>query len=382
MFPLIVWSQPAEVRTTKRVVAANENPLASEEIKMLGGLRRSNIRRLAGAGAFSLLAAIALCICPAEASPIYNGGPIISGTPDVYFIWYGNWGTDSALSLLPSFVGSLSGTAYLGTDKTMGGNGLVNFDGSTFISSSLNSSLYLNNINKPTTQIESIVLGALAKDLLPNDPNGIYDVLTAPGVNVRGFNTQFCGYHDSTDWGGATPGIQFGFIGDPTASQTGCYEQGPGRSPKTSPNGNFGADAMASVIAHELVETVTDPLGTAWWDSQRRSSTYGYENSDMCAWNFGSVYQTSNGAYANYNSGGKNYLLQQLWVNTGGGLGYSGGHCGMSSAGSSSSVSPASTRGADVALSAPEPSTIAVMGMGLASLGGFSILRRRKKQAA
>ena len=47
------------------------------------------------------------------------------------------------------------------------------------------------------------------------------------------------------------------------------------------PNGNAAADAMISVIAHELAEAATDPLLNAWFDSA------GYENADKCAWDFG-----------------------------------------------------------------------------------------------
>jgi hypothetical protein len=207
--------------------------------------------------------------------------------------------------------------------------------------------------------------------LLPYDPLGIYDVLTAPGLYVSGFNTKFCGFHGSTNWGKSTLGTQYGFIGDPTATQNGCHIY------SNTPNGNFGADAMASVIAHELIETVTDPTGTAWWDSKRRSSTYGYEDADMCAWNFGTTSTTPSGAKYNYVSGGKDYLLQQEWVNTGGGSGYNGGHCGMSGGGFG--VAANGTSGLDVALSdavlVPEPSTIALIGSALA---GLAVLRRRR----
>src|SRR5579859_2186839 len=242
---------------------------------------------------FAALIACVFCPTTAGASPIYNGGPVISGTPDVYFIWYGNWGSNTAQTILPTFVKGLSGTPYLATETSMSGDGLVSFGGSTQISSTAHSSLYLGSLNNPFSQIQSIVMGALSQNLVPHNPLGIYDVLTAPGLYVNGFNTQFCGYHDSTNWGGSL-GVQFGFIGDPTATQSGCYAQ------NVSPNGNFGADAMASVIAHELIETVTDPTGTAWWDSQTASSTYGNENADMCAGNFGSVYKPANGSYANY----------------------------------------------------------------------------------
>jgi hypothetical protein len=320
-------------------------------------------------------AALLACaaVTPAEASPIYNGGPVISGTPDVYFIWYGGWGSNTAQTILPTFVSGLTGTPYLATETSMSGDGLVSFGGSTHISSTTNSSLYLGGLKNPSSQIASIVEGALSLNLLPTDPNGIYDVLTAPGLFVKGFNTSFCGYHDSTNWGGSSLGVQFGFIGDPTSTQRGCYVQ------KTSPNGNFGADAMASVIAHELIETVTDPTGTAWWDSQSASSTYGYEDADMCAWNFGSVYKTANGSSANYSSGGKNYLLQQEWVNTGGGLGTTGGMCAMSYTGTASASLVSGGGGFNIARAVPEPNTLSLFSTILA---GVAVARRRKAKAA
>jgi len=321
----------------------------------------------------SVFATAMLGTVAAQAGPIYNGGPVIGGTPDVYFIWYGNWGSNSASSILPGFVQTLSGSTYLGTEMTMAGDGLVAYAGATSISSSQNSSLYLGGLSNPSSQIQSIVQNTLAHGLLPYDPLGVYDVLTAPGLYVSGFNTKFCGFHGSTNWGRNTLGTQYGFIGDPTASQTGCYIQ------SNSPNGNFGADAMASVIAHELIETVTDPTGTAWWDSKRRSSTYGYEDADMCAWNFGPTGLTPSGARYNYTSSkGTNYLLQQEWVNTGGG----GGYCGMSGGGSGASGTNG-VSGFDVALSdaveAPEPSTLTLTGSALA---GLAILRRRRSRAA
>jgi hypothetical protein len=71
---------------------------------------------------------------------------------------------------------------------------------------------------------------------------------------------------------------------------------------------------MASIIAHELEEAVTDPDLNAWFDRR------GYENADKCAWTFGNTYTTSNGAQANMNLGGSDYLIQRNWVNASGGM--------------------------------------------------------------
>src|SRR5262245_50643192 len=37
----------------------------------------------------------------------YGGGPVMLGTPDVYFIWYGNWTNHPAKTILPDFMSHL-----------------------------------------------------------------------------------------------------------------------------------------------------------------------------------------------------------------------------------------------------------------------------------
>jgi hypothetical protein len=65
---------------------------------------------------------------------------------------------------------------------------------------------------------------------------------------------------------------------------------------------------MASILAAELSNTITDPGFTAWYDK------FLYEQADKCAWSYGTTYTTTNGARANVHLGARDYLLQQLWV--------------------------------------------------------------------
>src|SRR5258705_7328689 len=74
---------------------------------------------------------------------------------------------------------------------------------------------------------------------------------------------------------------------------------------------------MASILAHELSETATDPQLNAWYDST------GAENDDKCAWTFGTTYSVGNGSIANMKLGTRDFLIQQNWVNKG------GGYCGQ-----------------------------------------------------
>ena len=66
-------------------------------------------------------------------------------------------------------------------------------------------------------------------------------------------------------------------------------------------------DAMASLLIAELANTLTDPNFRGWHDK------LGLGIADKCAWNFGTTYRAPNGALANVQSGGKHFLLQQLW---------------------------------------------------------------------
>jgi len=74
------------------------------------------------------------------------------------------------------------------------------------------------------------------------------------------------------------------------------------------PNGDD-ADATINVVSHEHNESITDPLGNAWFDMQ------GYENGDKCAWNFGTTLGRTAYGYYNQVIGSGKYYVQQEWSN-------------------------------------------------------------------
>jgi hypothetical protein len=159
--------------------------------------------------------------------------------------------------------------------------------------------------------IQSVVSSAITSGALPKDTNAVYFVLTSADVNATsGFCTQYCGWHNHGTIAGSD--IKFSFVGNPDRCPAACAEQ------STSPNGNAGADGMASIIAHELEEAATDPDLNAWFDSR------GYENADKCAWTFGTTYNAAGGGKANMTLGSRDFLIQQNWVNA------SGGYCALS----------------------------------------------------
>ena len=127
--------------------------------------------------------------------------------------------------------------------------------------------------------ILSIVSSAISGGHLPSDPNGIYFVLTWQDVQeTSGFISQYCGWHSHGTIGGVD--IKYSFVGNAnTQGLSSCAAQ-----TSSSPNGDPAADAMASIIAHELEESTSDPDLNAWYDDS------GNENADKCVWTFGTTY--------------------------------------------------------------------------------------------
>ena len=240
----------------------------------------------------------------------YHGGPVMTAGVNAYIIWYGNWSGNTATTILPKLLTGISGSPYYRINTTYhnGANqivpNLVKYAGSTTDAYSQ------GKTNLSDGQINSVVSSAISSGRLPKDANGVYFVLTSVDVTKSGFLTSYCGWHTSAAIAGAN--IKYAFVGNPGANSK-CSVQ-----TSVSPNGNVGADAMASIIAHELEESATDPNLNAWYDR------HGYENADKCAWTFGSTYSVANGSKANMSLGGLNFLIQRNWVNA------SGGYCALS----------------------------------------------------
>jgi Phosphate-induced protein 1 conserved region len=236
----------------------------------------------------------------------YHGGPVILGTTNVYYIWYGNWSGNTATTILTNLAQGIGGSPYFNINTTYydGSNihvtNAVSYAGSTTDS-------YSHGTSLSDAQIQAVVSGAVSSHALPTDTHGVYFVLTSADVTASsGFCTQYCGWHTHGTINGSD--IKYAFIGNPDRCPSACEAQ------TTSPNGNAGADGMASIISHELEEAVTDPDLNAWYDRR------GEENADKCAWTFGTESTASNGSKYNQTFGGLKYLIQRNWVNASGGF--------------------------------------------------------------
>jgi len=252
----------------------------------------------------------------------YNGGAVMLGKVNVYLIFYGDWsGTQGSgsnptvMNLITNFASTLGGSGWWNiiTTYTQGNGARMSNNlalaGTAMVSGSSSVS---------QTMLGQLVSSTITSALLPKDKSGIY--LVIPSQNIKdpantGSSgcTSYCGYHTSVTLTDGTP-IVWGFITNPYScpNYSGCMYYGSG-----TVNGNAAADAMVSVIAHEIAEAATDPFGYGWWNSGF-SKNPGYENGDMCAWNYGTT------ANSNIILGSNKYLIQQNWLNVG------SGSCAMS----------------------------------------------------
>lgn len=237
----------------------------------------------------------------------YHGGPVLTSTTNVYYIWYGNWSGNSAVTILTDLASNIAPSPYYNINTTYSQSGgvfvknAVHFAGSTTDS-------YSHGTTLSDSAVLAVVSSAISSGRLPKDTNALYFVLTSADVTESsGFCTQYCGWH--TYGTISSSNIKYSFVGNPDRCINACAAQ------TTGPNGNAGADGMASIIAHELEETATDPDLNAWYDSR------GAENADKCAWTFGTTYTVANGSKANMRLGTRDFLIQQNWVNA------SGGYC-------------------------------------------------------
>jgi hypothetical protein len=257
---------------------------------------------------------------PASGTGIsYHGGPIIYAQQVAAIYWSGGTiyaggpapGTtgpgSSDGSLVGFFLSNLGGSPYYNINTTY-------YDGTnTSVQNSVTYTQYwASNTNVPLpgipvldAQIQDQIVSGFTSGALTFDPNTLYLVFSDALVNLGGeFGVVYCAYHGHFTWNGND--VKY-------AAMPHDIDFPDCNALNGSPNDDPAADAEVNTLAHETEETNTDPDLNAWYDDA------GNENADKCAWNFGSTYTTANGATANMTIGGRDFLVQQNWVNAGSG---------------------------------------------------------------
>jgi hypothetical protein len=246
---------------------------------------------------------------------LYHGGPVMTGSNDVYLIWYGGWTANTAgstQSIVTDYVSFLGSSPYfqINTGYTDASGAAPN--GALLYAGSVND-VYSHGPSLTVADIEEVVAQQISAGHLPLDTTGIYLVLATPDVtDIQPNGSMYCTpgafpHHGLALLSSEIP-VKYGFIGHPSRCPTSVGSQFNGGAWPT-PNDNFPADVIVSTIAHVLNALVTNPSNTSWFDR------YGLENADKCYNTFGETYTTPNGARANMRLGARDYLIQQNWVN-------------------------------------------------------------------
>ncbi len=252
----------------------------------------------------------------------YHNGPVLTDKQAVYLIWYGNWASNiSQQIILADFIATVGSSPYFlintGYPNSAGQapNGDLALGGGAL-------DAYSHGASLSEADVADVVANAFRTGGLVFDPRGIYAVLTSADVTVIDTVTQFCltccNLHGHSVIAGSD--FRYVFVGSPRRCPSACATQA--QSPNGDYSGNYEADSMASWLAAALSEVLTDPYDDAWHDR------YGLENAEKCEGTYGETYTVTNeagqSALANIHLGGRDYLLQQNWVNG------KKGHCAMS----------------------------------------------------
>jgi hypothetical protein len=259
----------------------------------------------------------------------YNGGALYSGNVAIYPVWVGTW-THARQELWNEILSNLI--------TSLPENGQINTPDQLFATDSLYFSLLKPKIPTPTLSwpvedvsksisvagsgiipvsiddVATYIDTAITTGLVPSPTDAathglkpIYVYIGASNTILNGFGTLYCGWHSYGTY--LTTDAPYIALQDFTPNLLRACAWPTNRI--TSPNGDPYADSMASVLAHEVSESLTDPYFDAWYDAN------GWENADKCAWNFGTTKTGKNeaGTYKyNLTSGDSRYLIQRNWL--------------------------------------------------------------------
>ncbi|HEU4979447.1 MAG TPA: hypothetical protein VFT42_11160 [Solirubrobacteraceae bacterium] len=246
---------------------------------------------------------------------VYHGGPVM-GTNTTHAIYWGPASSFAAgyQTVIDGFLGNvaaasgLSSNVYWSDTQYYGPTGAHITYSSTFGADSILDTDAIPNDCRdsytPNACVSDTAMQAEIEKVAPaswHGPNSVIFVFTGKNIgSCFGSSTcafsYYCAYHSNLSDDTAYANMPYAMT-VPAACGSG-----------QSPNGND-ADSTINVASHEHNESITDPLGSAWFDQR------GQEDGDKCAWNFGTALGGATGAKYNQVIGAGHYYLQQEWSN-------------------------------------------------------------------
>src|SRR5258708_32139361 len=242
---------------------------------------------------------------------VYQGGPILAGTTNLYIVYYGSF-TAKQHSILDTFLEHVGGsnafnvaTEYYDSQGQQIQNAF-NYDPAT---NSYDDAYSIGKTLTGTYSETARLHSAVAGGHLPSDVNGIYILTISPDVKLP--DNVWCAYHAYTPVIIDGAEVAYAVAPDPPAAGGilgGCSGTIAIWHDTVSPNFDMGMDSVVDSLIHELGETVTDPDINAWF------TFTGQEIGDVCNFNYGPTFPAPNGSHANVKFGNRDYLVQQFVV--------------------------------------------------------------------
>jgi len=249
----------------------------------------------------------------ASPSFTYHDNGVMLEIHNVYILYYGDSWDQASKSLIEYYVTNLGGTRWFNilSEYTDGNSTHHIINELTFMNSYSPTDLGKPSNTYLGTQVQDSDISQMVSDFIGAtnvtvDPNGIYAIMLSQDVQeTSGFCSNYCGYHDSYQYGNTD--VKYVFVANANSCPNNCATQNPG-----SPNGNWQVDSMLSMLSHELTESITDPTAGGWFDGGT-----GNECADLCIWKYGTCQSgtDSNGNSYQYNvmAGSKKFYIQQNW---------------------------------------------------------------------
>jgi hypothetical protein len=215
---------------------------------------------------------------------VWHGGPVMTSGASVQPIFWGtSWNNPGdKITGIQSFYGGMGGTNYDGTNSEY-------TDGSGHVGSGVTlGATHVDLSAGPRSGSRTApILAEVCAQVSNPVANGYYPVY----IDKPRGHAGFCAWHSTGTCNGVQ--VQFAFFFN--------LDGDPGCDPGASGGHSQGLSAIANVSGHELSEALTDPHLDAWYDAS------GAENSDKCAWLFGSSLLSF--------SNGSQWRIQGNWSN-------------------------------------------------------------------
>jgi serine protease len=328
---VVQTASPASFNSSSGTVATGT---VSGVIPARGSSLKKNAALAPASAGTSHAAAAVPCGTEPDCHLPYGGGPV-QHTPHVYLVFWGpKWGTNTATeNFVKSFFTDLGQPSdYWSTaveqygDKT----GHPAFGKGLLVSTYWDKNTPEKNVTDNNLGTEAAAAVSWLHITDPNDADVVIAAqqgtcFSAPAGDLTfagngascaqpSPSSGYCAFHD-WDINSANSSLHLPWVNLPYQPDAGV---GCGQTFINTPGTN---DGYPITGGHELMEAITDPIGTGWVDNADNVS--GGEVADKCAWG-GQLWGDSDPA-GNVKVGPGTFAMQSLWSNATGGCVMNGG---------------------------------------------------------